>query len=321
MTVTLDIVLDGLRARDQRLGADDLARLMKEVQESLRHIGFVLWTDYPSGPASTIPVEIKMVTELDIVLPARQGSVCLHCELRDPGSTQPDGGPHLEDVDPSLIGMGERALDALVTGLRSLAHSDEYRLPRGFDRRTMRALGRLGPVFERSAEGAELHLAGPEHDTRIEIDTNLLAKCRELSRSAVSAEMAVSGVLVEYSREERSGLLQMNRHFVQLTFGAEVVPEIEQLRGQHVEAFGEALLSPGSDLPSELWLERIRPSESISLGVGSQESLEWAYDRTEPHRFPVESADRAERSAPPKLWERADEFERFADEFARRRAR
>ena len=316
---SLRILLDGLRASGHVVAATDLARLAKELQDGVRHVATVLWTGQPSGPPGWVAREVREITELEYVARPGGGSVELRFDLRS-HRPPPTFGPLTARYGPPPPDLGAQALFVLIDGINQIVFGVENRLPLGFDRRTVRALGRLGGIFQSSASQMRLEVIADSQTRSAVLDGQAAADIRRLARGPVTGAAKVAGLLSVDPRGEAGELTTPSGERIALSVAPEQGRELAGLTELAVEVTGEGLYRARTEVPDEISVERVVRIDPLAI----EREREELYDRSLARRAVEDREDALQQMEPSprsQVWKSDSEFDDFVREFAKRRRR
>jgi hypothetical protein len=304
----LFLVLRGEAADRGQVPAEELWRLVKELQDSLSRVAYVLWTGGQSGPPSAIPAAVRAITELELVVPARSGSVEMEFILGQPPGPiglklEQESQQAPAEAPPDDIGV--EALRTLVDGVRLLAQSEEPRLPLGIDRRTLQSIARAGEAL-RPLETLDLLASSSSFNAEASLDRSAAEHLRALRHQPLMSDtVSVTGTLVP-SHGQAMRLLTLAGDEVILDGSASAIEALQQFAGDAMTVAGEALLTPSRDAPEKLWLRTVRRAEARDI---DWDRFTYELADTGPSVSPGARRSGTPRPPEPTLWSSETEFD------------
>lgn len=281
----------------------DLVMVVSAFQEALRNAAAVL-TDQPSGRGGRKLKAIESATELEIVAPARAGSLELDLEL----APEPERLALEAQTQPSL---GLWALETLVDGLRELDDGVEM-LPRGFDRGVLRSIAKVGALFSKGYSSIELTINGSLTPRTARLTEAGVGAIRRMIREPFDAPAAAEGTLQMIDHAAEPILCRLDR--VALPSVACRIPrEHEALASramrQAVRVEGIGRFEPDSDEPRSIDVERLTllPQPPGVDPDAYRERVSWQRLAEEHVAQPLRSASQLEAD----LFEDDEDFDRF----------
>jgi hypothetical protein len=290
-----------------RIGADDLALLLRATQAAVERIALVLLGDQ-GVRRGRWPVELERLTRLEVVEMGR-GSVTVQLELRR-------DQPALPEMD---MDVGARAIRAFANGVHWLEARQE--VPPGWDAGVLMALRELSPVFRRGIESIEVGISG-EASGRLSEPS--VARIGRLVTQTVTNVRSVEGRLLMADFKESGPRCRVHPPVgppIECTFDDAHRQAVLDALTRYVRVTGQAELESTTGRIKQLAIADI---EVISWEGGE----EVTYPFWEPSSVDdlariqnVRPLERLEDLAAP-IWESAEELERFlADVYAARTPR
>jgi hypothetical protein len=232
----------------------ELIRVASTVHALLRDVALVL-SHRETGTPGRAPRFVEEITEPRVIAEPRPGSLALELELPPPPSRLDEA---IEDFDAGPD-LGERALDALLSGLESLDAEQEV-LPTGFDRSVLKDLTRLRPAFGKGIERVTLTRDGPQREVAV-ISKTKVEHSDQLIRRPVRGPASIEGKLEMVDRTRLACRIdRAGRPDVPCTFPEELRQDVTEAIGKFVRVTGEGSFGAGGDRP-----ERVDAEELVVL--------------------------------------------------------
>jgi hypothetical protein len=185
----LTISLDGPLVAAHHLPLSELLRVTKQFHAALQDVAIVLSGFGPSGHGGRAKKFIENATDLHVVAAPRAGSFVIELEV------PPQREVAQEDL-PMDVGsdLGERAVDALVSGLAVL-REDAETLPDGFDPGVLKAIVPFRTSMKKGLTSITFTSKGPHSSAEARLNAERVDIAARLIKRPVVAHATVEGML------------------------------------------------------------------------------------------------------------------------------